>query len=439
MPQPSLRSEAHLNLRVRGLPISATLAINEQCDRLLAEGQPVYRLGLGQSPFPVPLPVVEELKANAHQKSYLPVRGLPALRAAVADYGNRTHGLTLRAEDVLIGPGSKELMFILLLVYYGDLVIPTPSWVSYAPQAHIVGRQVHWLPTTPNQWLLTPEALDRFCRKDPTRPRIVILNYPNNPTGCSYSPEQLQALADVARRYRLVLLSDEIYGELHFTGRHRSIARYYPEGTIISGGLSKWCGAGGWRLGTFVFPESLGWLLNAMATVASESFTSTSAPIQYAAVRAFRGGLRIERYLWQSRRILQTLGTELRRRLLAAGLAVAEPCGGFYLFPDASPLRESLAARNIFDSERLCQQLLADTGVAILPGTVFGRPPEELTARIACVDFDGARALAAAEQVAAEDELGGDFLESWCGRMLTAVDRMCQWLRDSNVAPDDSP
>jgi len=439
MPQTSLRSEAHLNLRVRGLPISATLAINEQCDRLLAEGQPVYRLGLGQSPFPVPLPVVEELKANAHQKSYLPVRGLPALRAAVADYGNRTHGLTLRAEDVLIGPGSKELMFILLLVYYGDLVIPTPSWVSYAPQAHIVGRQVHWLPTTPNQWLLTPEALDRFCRKDPTRPRIVILNYPNNPTGCSYSPEQLQALADVARRYRLVLLSDEIYGELHFTGRHRSIARYYPEGTIISGGLSKWCGAGGWRLGTFVFPESLGWLLNAMATVASESFTSTSAPIQYAAVRAFRGGLRIERYLWQSRRILQTLGTELRRRLLAAGLAVAEPCGGFYLFPDASPLRESLAARNIFDSERLCQQLLADTGVAILPGTVFGRPPEELTARIAYVDFDGARALAAAEQVAAEDELGGDFLESWCGRMLTAVDRMCQWLRDSSVAPDDSP
>jgi len=289
------------------------------------------------------------------------------------------------------------------------------------------------------QWLLTPAALDRFCRKDPTRPRIVILNYPNNPTGCSYSAEQLQALAEVARRYRLVLLSDEIYGELNFTGRHLSIARYYPEGTIISGGLSKWCGAGGWRLGTFVFPESLGWLLDAMATVASESFTSTSAPIQYAAVRAFRGGLRIERYLWQSRRILRTLGMELRRRLQAAGLTVAEPCGSFYLFPDASPLRERLAARNILDSECLCQQLLADTGVAILPGTAFGRPPEELTARIAYVDFDGARALAAAEQIAADTELGGDFLESWCGRMLTAVDRMCQWLHDSTMAPDDSP
>jgi aspartate aminotransferase len=428
MTQSFLSPDAHLNLRVRGLPLSATLAINEQCDRLLAEGRPVYRLGLGQSPFPVPLPVVDELKANAHQKNYLPVRGLPALRAAVADYCNRTQELALRPEDVLIGPGSKELMFILLLVYYGDLVIPTPSWVSYAPQAHIVGRQVHWLPTTPNQWLLTPEAIDKFCRKDPTRPRIVILNYPNNPTGCSYSAEQLQAIAEVARRYRLVLLSDEIYGELNFTGRHLSIARYYPEGTIISSGLSKWCGAGGWRLGTFVFPESLGWLLEAMATVASETFTSTSAPIQYAAVRAFRGGLRIERYLWHSRRILRALGEELWRRLQAAGLSVARPVGGFYLFPDATPLRERLAARNIFDSESLCRQLLEETGVAILPGSEFGRPPEELTARIAFVDFDGARALAAAEQIAAEVELEEDFLEMWCGRMLTAVDRICQWL-----------
>lgn len=433
--QPSLSPEAHLNLRVRGLPISATLAINEQCERLLADGRPVYRLGLGQSPFPVPLPVVEELKANAHQKSYLPVRGLPALRAAVADYCNRTQQLTARPEDVLIGPGSKELMFILLMVYYGDLVIPTPSWVSYAPQAHIVGRQVHWVPTTPNQWLLTPEALDRLCRKDPTRPRIVILNYPNNPTGCSYSAEQLQNLAEVARRYRLVMLSDEIYGELNFTGRHLSIARYYPEGTIISSGLSKWCGAGGWRLGTFVFPESLGWLLEAMATVASESFTSTSAPIQYAAVRAFRGGLRIERYLWQSRRILRTLGQELCRRLQSAGLIVAEPAGSFYLFPDASPLREQLAVRGITDSETLCQRLLDETGVAILPGSAFGRPPEELTARIAYVDFDGSRALAAAEQIAADAELGADFLEVWCGRMLTAIDRMCRWLHDDHGAP----
>ena len=153
--------EKHLNLNVRGLPVSATLGINELSNRLLAEGRQVYKMGLGQSPFPVPTPVVEELRANAHQKAYLPVRGLPALQQAVAEYYLRTQHLNFNPEHILVGPGSKELMFILQLVYYGDLVIPTPSWVSYAPQAHIIGRHVHWLPTRrDNRWLLTPDELE---------------------------------------------------------------------------------------------------------------------------------------------------------------------------------------------------------------------------------------------------------------------------------------
>ncbi len=283
--------EKHLNLNVRGLPISATLGINELSNRLLAEGRQVYKMGLGQSPFPVPTPVVEELRANAHQKAYLPVRGLPALQQAVAEYYLRTQHLNFASEHILVGPGSKELMFILQLVYYGDLVIPTPSWVSYAPQAHIIGRHVHWLPTRrDNRWLLTPDELEKLCKQDPSKPRIVILNYPNNPTGCSYTDDELKALAEVARAYQIIILSDEIYGELDFDGAHVSIARHYPEGTIISSGLSKWCGAGGWRLGTFAFPAALDWLLEGMAVVSSETFTATSAPIQYAAVRAFRGG-----------------------------------------------------------------------------------------------------------------------------------------------------
>ena len=149
----------------------------------------------------MPGPVVKELQNNAHQKDYLPVRGLPALCEAVAQYYRRTQDLPIAKENVLIGPGSKELMFILQLVYYGDLVIPTPSWVSYAPQAHIVGRHVHWLETEEqNNWLLTPAELENLCAKDPSKPRIVILNYPNNPTGCSYAADQLENLAEVARK-----------------------------------------------------------------------------------------------------------------------------------------------------------------------------------------------------------------------------------------------
>lgn len=431
-----IQPDIHLNLNVRGLKQSATLAINERSVQLEHEGRKVYRLGLGQSPFPVPQVVVDELKVNAHQKDYLPVRGLRALRDAVADHHRRRQGIECTGQDVLIGPGSKELMFLLQLVYYGDLVIPTPSWVSYAPQAQIIGRQIRWVPTrVENDWRLMPDELDKLCSSDPSRPRIVILNYPSNPTGDSYTVEELKQLARVARQYKVILLSDEIYGEVHHRGQHVSLARYYPEGTIISGGLSKWCGAGGWRLGTFTFPSGLRWLLDAMAVAASETYTSTSAPIQYAAVRAFRGGTEIEQYLAASRRVLRALGRYCWKQLTNAGAKGSAPVGGFYLFPDFSNLQETLAQRGIHTSVELCEQLLLQTGVATLPGTEFGRPEQELTLRLAYVDFDGARALVACENEYAGRDFDDSFLELYCPNVVMAIAALSEWLKSPDVTP----
>lgn len=425
------KPDVHLNLNVRGLPLSATLAINELSNSLRQQGKKIYKLGLGQSPFPVPQSVVNELKNNAHQKDYLPVRGLPALQDAVVEYYQKTQGLNFQSKNILIGPGSKELMFLIQLVYYGDLLIPTPSWVSYAPQANIVGHKVQWLNTLEdNDWLLTPEELDAHCQSDPNKPRLIILNYPNNPTGGTYSVDQLKSIAEVCRKYKIVMLSDEIYGETNFEGNHTSIAKFYPEGTVISSGLSKWCGAGGWRLGTFAFPESLEWLLNSMASVASETFTSTSAPIQYAAVRAFKLGIDIERYLWNSRKILRQLGGLIYRILTDAGVRVAEPKGGFYMFPDFESFRASLKDKGISNSEQFCQRLLNDTGVAILPGSSFGRPSDELTARLSYVDFDGARALSALETMPADYEPDEEFIRQYCGENIKAMEKTVEWLNN---------
>ncbi|MEX0928661.1 MAG: aminotransferase class I/II-fold pyridoxal phosphate-dependent enzyme [Balneolales bacterium] len=420
----------HLNLNIRGLPLSATLAINERCYELQQKGRTIYKLGLGQSPFPVPLAVQEELRRNVHQKAYLPVKGLGILREAVAGYHTRKQGIDCSGDDVMIAPGSKELMFLLQMVYYGDLVIPTPSWVSYAPQAHIAGRPVRWLETNPdNGWRLCPDELENLCRQDTDRARIVILNYPSNPTGYSYDESELKALAAVARKFRIVVLSDEIYGELHHKGEHVSIARYYPEGTIVSGGLSKWCGAGGWRLGTFTFPKALGKLKNAMAVIASETYTSTCAPIQYAAVKAFEGGDDIEAYLTKSRSVLSTLGNHLASRLNDAGVIVGKPEGGFYLFPDFSPFKEALAKKGIIGSTALCERILEDTGVAMLPGSVFGRPEEELTARIAYVDFDGEKVLNnyTTNSTNGHADLG-------FSSVITAIDHICEWLTEEGRA-----
>jgi aspartate aminotransferase len=421
--------DVNLNLNVRGLHTSPTLAINEKCRTLQAEGRHVYRLGLGQSPFPVPESVVEKLRTHAHEKDYLPVRGLPALRDGIAAYYQRRQSLDRSPDDILIGPGSKELMFILQLVYYGDLVIPTPSWVTYAPQANIIGRHIRWVPTTAEEgWPLRPNELDAVCRGDPSRPRLVILNYPANPTGQTYSIDALEELAEVARRYRVILLSDEIYGEIDHSGQHVSIARYYPEGTIISSGLSKWCGAGGWRLGTFTFPSTLRWLLDAMAVVCSESFTATSAPIQYAAVRAFQGGIDLEQHLFHSRRILRALGENVARRLREADVFCPRPEGAFYVFPNFGSRAEMVAERGIRTSAELCARILEDTGVAFLPGSAFGRDAPELTARIAYVDFDGARALVASRSVPDDQELDEAFLRAYCEPVMEAMDRLCSWV-----------
>lgn len=420
-----------INLNVRGIQPSATLRINEISNQLRAEGRDIIKLGLGQSPFPVPERVVAALRDHAHEKDYLPVKGLKTLREAISRYINRSERMRSTWEDVLIGPGSKELLFMLQLAYYGDLLIPRPSWVSYAPQARIIGRSVHWLPTHgDNNWQLTAEELDIVCRDDPSRPRILILNYPSNPTGCTYTEDQLLALAHVARKYKIILLSDEIYGEVHFEGKHRSIARYYSEGTIVSTGLSKWAGAGGWRLGTFIFPPELRPLQDAMAIIASETYTATSAPIQHAAISAFDGGPDLDEYLKHSRRVLKVVGEYLHKRLTAMGAVVQKPEGAFYLFPDFSGFRDALAGRDIKTSQALCQALLENTGVAILPASDFGFVPDHLGARLAFVDFDGAVALDLAGGEYAETELDDRFVQEACPRLVAAMDKIAKWLED---------
>ena len=206
---------------------SATMSIHARTRALRAAGRDVFQFGFGQSPFPVPQPVVEALRRHAAVKDYLPVEGLPELRAAVADYHRRVDSLDIRADDVLVGPGSKELMFLLQLAFVGELLVPAPAWVSYVPQARIAGRSVRMLATSAaDGHRLSPAQLDAACRDDPSRPRILVLNYPSNPTGRSYREHELAELAAVARRHGLVVLSDEIYAELDHTGSHVSIARW---------------------------------------------------------------------------------------------------------------------------------------------------------------------------------------------------------------------
>ncbi len=428
-----MKSNNHisLNLNIRGISQSPTLAINELSKKLSNNGKTIYPMGLGQSPFPVPTPIVEALKTHAHEKDYLQVKGLEELRKAVAQFHRQKDNVDIKSNNVLIGPGSKELMFILMMVYYGDIILPTPCWVSYVPQAKIIGRNIKLIQTSfESKWRLTHKQLNDFLQSenDPYKPRLLILNYPSNPDGGTYSADELKKIAAIARKHEMIILSDEIYGQLHYEGKHVSIARFYPERTIISSGLSKWCGAGGWRLGTFAFPTDFDWLLNAMTAVASETYTSVSAPIQYAAVGAFKGGILIERYLSHVRRILAHLENRCTKIIRDAGIRVHSAEGAFYLFLDFSPLSVRLKKIGVTSGEKLCEKLLQDTGVAILPGEAFQVRPEELTARLAFVNFDGAKALSMSERVPLSENLPQDFADNYCISVIQAVQKIANWV-----------
>ncbi|HEY5692631.1 MAG TPA: aminotransferase class I/II-fold pyridoxal phosphate-dependent enzyme [Cyclobacteriaceae bacterium] len=413
-----------LKENIKQLKPSATLAINDHSNELIIQGKKVYKLGFGQSPFPVPNEVVKELVLHAHEKDYLPVKGLPGLRAAISAYQQNRFGMDCTWEDVIVGPGSKELLYIAQLCCEGDLILPAPSWVSYAPQAHLTNKKSIWIDTAEHvKRMLDAEMLERTCKAYSDKKLILILNYPSNPTGASFSESELRSIADIARKNQILIISDEIYGELMHNGKHLSIARYYPEGTIVSSGISKWCGAGGWRLGTFTFPKELRWLLDAMAVVASETFTATSTPIQYAAVKAYEFGPSIEYYVQKSRAILKIVSQFVYNELLSIGLSMPSPQGGFYLFPDFKNFKTQLKTKGVNTSFELCKKLLEETGVALLPGSDFGQHPEELSARLSYVDFDGKKALALSD-----DHLDLNHIKEICPNVVDACEQIKNWL-----------
>ena len=131
--------------QIAQLKPSATLAINEESNRLIRSGKKVYKFGFGQSPFPIPESVISALKNNANKHTYLPMQGLEELRAEIANFLNKNNNNDFNKEDILIGPGTKELMFLTQIAFKGEVLLPAPSWVSYQPQAFIAKNKVHWI------------------------------------------------------------------------------------------------------------------------------------------------------------------------------------------------------------------------------------------------------------------------------------------------------
>ncbi len=396
---------------------SSTLVINEKCKKLLKQGKKVYQFGFGQSPFPVPKEIVNALKENAHRKEYLPIQGLEKLRSSISKDLNKKIGVNYPKENIVITPGSKEAMLLLHVAFNGEIILSAPSWVSYEPQAIIGRNKVHWIQTSrENNWFPTATQLEKKIKSIKNKNLIFILNSPNNPSGTIC--KNLKELAMVAKKNNLIILSDEIYTDLTFCNKYESISQYYPERTFISGGLSKWCGAGGWRVGFFAVPDPLSELLENIKTLASESYSTVNSPAQFAAVSAYEGDF--SEYKSKTINILKSIGNYVYKNLKSNKVLVNPPEGAFYIMPE-------FLNKKFKNSTNLCEAILEETGVAMLPASDFGFDPKRMLTRLCYIDFDGTKFLNAQIN---EKMLSDKIIEENAPNVVEGIKKLSIWAKN---------
>ncbi len=348
----------------------------------------------------------------------MPIQGLPELREKISKYLFKRTGNDYPKENILITPGSKEAMLLIHIAFNGEIIIPAPGWVSYEPQAEIGTNKVHWLETNRlNNWFPTGKALEKKIKSIGKNKNIIlILNSPNNPSGTVCN--NLEELAKVAKKFKILVLSDEIYTDLTFSNEYESISKYYPELTFITGGLSKWCGAGGWRLGFLAVPKKLKEFLKSLKSLASESYSTVNTPTQFASVEAYANDH--EQYKFKVKAILKAVGNFVYNNLKSNKVLIAPPQGAFYLMPE-------FKNRKYNSSSKLCEAILNETGVALLPGSDFGFKPKKMITRLSYTDFDG---NAFYKNITNCGLIDDDMIKKFAPNVVEGVFRLSNWAKN---------
>lgn len=423
---------------LRSVLAPANLRINEQI-RTLREicrkkgcKRPYHHFAFGQSPFPPPPAVVRALAENAMKHDYLPTAGLPELRERIAEFYRRHFDLKCSAGQLVVSPGSKEMIAMVLAVVQGTVIIPVPSWVSYLPQAKILKKNVLPLPTRREDgFKVTPDLLESCLKNHPTRQKILILNHPHNPTGLVYSRKELEDLAGVCRRQGVVVISDEIYALTAFEPEQfTSMMKVYPEGTIVTGGLSKDRSCGGYRLGVGLFPEEPRGLIEDVLKLAGSTYSCVAAPIQFAALAAYSMDEDVESYI-RDCRSLNALVLRYCSGMMGAipEVETTTPGGAFYLLVDfnrfGDPFRR-LGHRTCAD---FVQDVLKVEHTAMLQGDSLLLPAEDYRVRCSFVDYDGGKALAAWRRDRPQTpEQERDFLQEYCPLLIGGIEAVRRYL-----------
>lgn len=366
----------HISDRVNALAPSQTLAMSQKSQELKARGVDVINLSVGEPDFNTPDHIkTAAVKAIDDNFSfYTPVPGYMSLRKAISETLKKENGIDFAPEQIVVSGGAKQSLcnVVLAVVNPGDeVVIPTPAWVSYVEMVNLAGGKSVEVPATiENDFKITPEQLRSALTP---RTRLIMFNSPSNPTGSVYSREELKALVDVLADYPDVLvLSDEIYEHINFTGSFTSMASFeaIADRTAIVNGVSKAYAMTGWRIGFLAAPL---WLAKATSKLQSQYTSGACSIAQKAAEAAYTGP---QQCVEDMRKAFE------RRRDLIVGLArtipgwkVNEPQGAFYLFPEVSSYFGKRNGDYVINNDSdLAMYLLQEAYVATVAGSAFCAP-----------------------------------------------------------------
>lgn len=412
--------------------ISATLAIDEETERRRRAGRPVLPLGFGEAGLPVAESLQRALAEHAGSGSYGPVAGIPELRTAAAGYWDR-RGLPTDSEQVIAGPGSKPLLLALMIALEGPVALPRPSWVSYAAQAALIGREAVYVATRTGQGgVPDPDRLDALAtraRKDGRPLAAVILTLPDNPTGTLAAESTVRGVCDVAERHDLMVISDEIYRDLvhEEQASYLSPAEVIPHRTVVTSGLSKSLAVGGWRIGVARLPDGpRGTALTAeVASIASEVWSVPAVPVQQAAAWAFTEPECLRQRVRLSRRLHGRVALAVADEFRGAGAKVPQPHGGFYCYPDFEGHRDRLrTVHGVEDGPGLATALLEGPGIATLPGSAFGDAISALRLRVATSRLYGPTSEQQEDALDADDPLELPWIAAQLASLRDGLDRL---------------
>lgn len=363
-----------LSKRVQQLEPSVTLAAAAKAKALKAQGKDILSLTVGEPDFATPENIQEvavQAIRNGKASYYTPSAGIPELRQAIVDYIKEYYGITYEPSQTIVTDGAKFALYALfqtILDPEDEVIIPVPYWVSYGEQVKLAeGRPVFVKGEENNGFKITVSQLE--ASRTP-KTKAFIINSPSNPTGMIYDQKELQAIGEWAVKHDILIVADDIYGRLVYNGNEftpiATISEAIRKQTIIINGVSKTYAMTGWRIGYALGNQEI---IDGMIAIASQSTSNSTAVSQYAAIEALTGEqdpVEEMRLAFEERlNILYPLVSNL------PGVTLNKPQGAFYLFPN---VKETLAMCGYENVTKWVEDLLEETGVALVTGEGFGAP-----------------------------------------------------------------